>query len=135
MRVLSLICLVTLIPACATSADIDRAASREASEEARLARKLANYTAGEPKSCVENRNLRGPQSYGKSVLVFEASSKLIYVTRTSGSCDGVGKGDALVTRQFGSQMCRGDIARSADLVAGFQTGSCAFGDFVPYRKN
>jgi hypothetical protein len=97
-------------------------------------RKLADYTAGEPKNCVDTRNLRGPQSYGKSVLVFEASSKLLYVTRTSGSCDGIGKGDALVTRQFGSQMCRGDIARSADLVAGFQTGTCAFGEFVPYRR-
>jgi hypothetical protein len=47
----------------------------------------------------------------------------------------VGNGDALVTRQFGSQMCRGDIARSADLVAGFQTGSCALGEFIPYRRN
>lgn len=135
MRVLILVPLVMMASACMTAKGVEMAASKEASEQARLAKKLEGFTAGEPRSCVDNRDLRGPRSYGKETLLFEASSKLYYLNRTSGSCDGVARGDALVTRQFGSQMCRGDIARSADLVAGFQTGSCALGEFVPYRRN
>jgi hypothetical protein len=135
MRVSILFSLVALVSGCATPQDMEMAASKEASEQTRLAKTLAGYTAGEPRSCVDARDLRGPQSFGKATLLFQASPKLYYLNQTNGSCDGVGKGDALVTRQFSSQMCRGDIARSADLVAGFQTGACALGEFVPYRRN
>ena len=58
---------------------------------------------------------------------------LVYRNDTRGTCSGIGRDRALITRIFGgTQLCRGDIAESADLVAGFTGGSCAMGDFVPY---
>jgi hypothetical protein len=37
-----------------------------------------------------------------------------------------------VTRSSGSGLCRGDIARVADVSTGMIVGSCAVGDFIPY---
>lgn len=109
-------------------------AERQARATAELDRLLAGYSAGEPRSCVESRDLRGPEAYGETTLIFREGRRTIWRTETSGGCDKAGR-DALITRQFGtSRMCRGDIARTADLTAGFPTGSCSFGDFVPYRK-
>lgn len=65
-------------------------------------------------------------------LVYRVSRTRIYVSETAGGCEGVARGDALVTRQFGPRVCRGDIATTVDPVAGFQTGSCAIGTFTPY---
>jgi hypothetical protein len=39
----------------------------------------------------------------------------------------------MIVKTFGSQYCRGDQAQSADLQSGMLTGSCALGDFTPYR--
>jgi hypothetical protein len=106
----------------------------EASEQARLDKDLEGYTAGKPQNCVDLRDLGGPESYGESVLVFRSGRGLLYKNQVSGSCNNVGRHEALITRPFGSQLCRGDIARTADLSAGMTTGSCSLGEFVPYRK-
>jgi hypothetical protein len=135
MRTLTILPLFAMIAACSNAGNADLVARKAADEEARLAKALTGFTPGEPRNCVDSRDLRGPESFGDRTLIFRASRNLIYRTETSGSCKGVGRGDALVTRQFGSQLCKGDIARSADLVAGFQTGACAMGEFVPYRRD
>lgn len=110
--------------------------ARHAKEEARLQKELAGLTPGKPQHCIELRHTNGPRSFenGKGTLLFRVSRKLVYRTDTHGNCNGIGRDRALVTRIFGgSRLCRGDIAQSADLVAGFTTGSCAMGDFVPYK--
>ena len=104
------------------------------SESTWLAATLAGYTPGKPVNCVENRDLTGPEAYGETTLLFRTGRKLIWRTETSGSCDAIKRGDALITHQYSSRLCQGDIARTADLRAGFQTGSCVIGEFVPYRK-
>lgn len=112
--------------------------SRWASEDARLEKALAGKAAGKPVSCIQLRDARGTESFdnGRGTLLFKVSRKLVYRTDTNGNCRRVGSGgDALITRSFtGGQLCRGDIAQSANLTSyGFPTGSCAMGDFVPYR--
>ena len=74
------------------------------------------------------------RSTGQPLGSADAGRNLIYRNDTIGSCRGVGRGEALIIRQTSSQMCAGDIARTADLVAGFETGSCALGPFIPYRR-
>jgi hypothetical protein len=66
-------------------------------------------------------------------LIYRVSNKLVYVNQTTGGCQGVARGDALVTRQFQTRLCRGDIAQTVSLPPGIPTGSCALGDFTPYR--
>ena len=116
-------------------------ASRQAylaKEDARLEKALAGKTPGKAVSCIRLRDTHGTESFDneKGTILFKVSRKLVYRTDTNGACRRVGTGgDALITRSFsGDQLCRGDIAQSANLTSGgFPTGSCAMGDFVPYR--
>ena len=113
-------------------------ATREAhyaKEDARLEKALAGKVAGKPVSCIQLRNAQGTESFDndKGTILFKVSRKLVYRTDTNGGCRDIGHTNALITRSFnGSQLCRGDIATSADLTAGFSSGSCAMNDFVPY---
>lgn len=125
---------LALIAGCANTPPSESQLRAQARDAAKLDEALAGYTPGTPVNCVESRDLRGPEAYGENTLIFRASRKLIWRTETSGSCDDVKRGDALVTRQFGSRLCKGDIARTANLQAGFSTGTCVIGAFVPYRK-
>jgi len=69
----------------------------------------------------------------ENTILFRDGPNRVYRTEMTGGCIGLGSpGKALVTRSFGSGLCRGEIARVVDNVAGFTTGSCSFGDFVPY---
>ncbi|HKY81869.1 MAG TPA: hypothetical protein VJM09_10420 [Sphingobium sp.] len=102
-------------------------------QAARLEATLAGKVAGDPVSCVS----RYPQSdlrvISDGVLLYRVSSRLIYRNDLIGSCNGLSRGDTLVVSTFGSQYCRGDMAKSADLVSGMITGACALGSFTPYR--
>lgn len=125
---------IALMAGCANTPPSESQLRAQARDAAKLDEALAGYTPGKPVPCVDNRELRGPEAYGETTLIFRASRKLIWRTETSGSCDDVKRGDALVTRQYGSRLCKGDIARTANLQSGFSTGSCVIGEFVPYRK-
>lgn len=110
--------------------------ARYAKEEARLEKALAGKVAGKPVSCIRLRDAQGTESFDndKGTILFKVSRKLVYRTDTTGGCRDIGRTNALITRSFsGGQLCRGDIATSADLVAGFSAGSCAMNDFVPYK--
>lgn len=125
---------LALVAGCANTPPSESQLRAQARDAAKLEEALAGYTPGKPVNCVESRDLRGPEAYGETTLIFRTSRKLIWRTETSGSCDDVKRGDALVTRQYGSRLCKGDIARTANLQAGFSTGTCVIGEFVPYRK-
>ena len=68
----------------------------------------------------------------RTALVYNAGS-VIWVNRPDNARD-LDDDDILVTRTFGSQLCRLDIVRTVDRTGGFQTGFVALGEFVPYRK-
>lgn len=91
-------------------------------------------TPEKPTSCIDTRFTK-PQltAYG-SRLLYRVSSKLVYVNDTRGGCEGVARGDTLVTRQYQTRLCRGDIAQTVNMPSGMFTGSCALGDFIPYRS-
>jgi|CXWL01.1.fsa_nt_gi hypothetical protein len=121
----------------AVSASSASQEARHARESARLDKELAGLVPGKPQNCIDLRYAGGTRSFdnGKGTLLFRVSRKLVYRNDTNGSCDGIGRDRALITRIFGSnRLCRGDIAHSADLVAGFTGGSCSMQDFVPYRR-
>ncbi len=123
-----------LVAGCADTPPTETQFRAQARDAAQLQETLAGFTPGKPVNCVENRDLTGPEAYGETTLLFRTGRKLIWRTETNGSCDAIKRGDALITHQYTSRLCQGDIARTADLRAGFQTGSCVIGEFVPYRK-
>ena len=125
------ICLAPLaLAACAGSYQPQPLTEKQA---AKLDKALAGLVPGEKLSCVN----REPQSnftvISGNTLLYRVSRKLVYKNELIGSCSGLARGDTMIVRTWGSQYCRGDITTSADLVSGITTGSCALGDFIPYR--
>lgn len=119
-----------LLAACAGG---DRPARLTEKQAVALERALAGKVAGEPVSCVVRRPGASLAAISDGVLLYRVSSQLVYRNDLIGSCSGLGRGDTLVVQTSGSQYCRGDIARSADLFSGMVTGGCALGSFTPFR--
>lgn len=94
---------------------------------------LAGKVAGKPVDCIDTRRGNVSLSAYRDKLVYTVDRKLVYVNQTTGGCEGVARGDTLVTRQFQTRACRGDIAQTVSLPPRIPTGSCALGSFTPYR--
>ncbi|HKT76815.1 MAG TPA: hypothetical protein VJQ78_08770 [Sphingobium sp.] len=122
--------LLPLLSACAGGGQPARLTEKQA---AQLESALAGKVAGEPVSCVFRQPNANLTAISDSVLLYRVSPRLVYRNDLIGSCIGLGRGDTLVVKTWGSQYCRGDIARSADLATGMVTGGCALGSFTPYR--
>lgn len=116
-----------------TARDLDRRATAEAATQAALDKELAGRVAGKPQDCVEQTRLRGSKQFGDTI-VYEGVGSVRYVNRTSGGCGDVARDSFLVTRTPSTQLCRGDIAQAVDRSSKFPTGSCSYGDFVPYTR-
>jgi hypothetical protein len=102
-------------------------------QAATLDKALAGKVAGEKVSCINREPQTNLTVISNNVLLYRVSKRLIYKNDLIGSCNGLTYGDTMIVRSFGSQLCRGDFTTSANLVTGMTTGSCALGDFVPYR--
>lgn len=102
--------------------------------EAELAAELGTRVAGAPASCIPQHATTEMRSYGRSI-VFRNGSDL-YVNRTEGGCENAGSaGNTFVLDNRGSagNLCRNTIVRVVTASNGMYAGSCALGDFVPYR--
>lgn len=119
-----------MLTACAGSYQPPQLTEKQA---AKLEAALAGKTPGEKVSCVPRQPSSNLTAISGNVLLYRVNSRLIYRNDLIGSCAGLSRGDTLIVRTYGAQYCRGDMASSADLVAGMVTGSCALGDFTPYR--
>jgi hypothetical protein len=103
------------------------------SDGQRLEKTLTGRTAGKPLSCVSLRELGDSEVIGNDII-YRVNRNLLYRNQSSGGCESARRGDALITRTYSSRLCQGDIVRTADLQAGFDSGSCILGKFTPYRK-
>ena len=140
MRTLPLLMLPALLlpamtlGACTqTQAEVERAQVREVGVQEKLAKELAGLVPGKPETCISQFPQKQSSGYGATIL-YRVNSGLVYRSDTVGGCEGIARGDILVTRTPSGQLCRGDIAQTFDQASRFPTGSCSFGDFVPYRK-
>ncbi|GGA60943.1 hypothetical protein [Sphingomonas psychrolutea] len=120
--------------ASALSADTKGYEARQAAQDkVDLDKQLSGLVAGKPQGCIDPIRYRESTRVGDTILYKNGRSDIMR-TDTGGGCFGLRRGDAIVTRTFGSQLCRGDIVRTVDLTSSIPSGSCSFGDFVPYRK-
>ena len=135
MRTLPLLMLPALLPgACTqTQAEVERAQVRDAGVQEKLAKELAGLVPGKPTTCISLFPQKQSSGYGATIL-YRVNNGLVYRTDTNGGCAGIARGDVLVTRTPSGQVCRGDIAQTFDQQSRVPTGSCSFGEFVPYRK-
>lgn len=116
-----------------TLADRQRMAESEARTQARLEKALAGLTPGKPQTCIQPDLAHNSDTYGNTLL-YRVSGRLIYRNDTNGGCFDRGSNDIIVTKSYTGQLCRGDIVRTIDRTSHMPSGSCSFGDFIPYRK-
>src|SRR3546814_5823078 len=89
--------------------------------QATLTKALEGKVAGKPQSCMSMIPRAALQVISDDVLLYKIG-RTVYVNRMMGNCSGLTNGRTLVSNVWGSQVCRGDIARVADLNVGMITG-------------
>ena len=121
----------TSLAACETVDSQPR--QRTASQQQSYDKALAGKVPGKAESCLPLQRSNDMVVVDDDTILYR-DGRTTYVNKPLGGCNNLGNGSyALVTRSQGSQLCRGDIAQVTDLTAGITVGSCALGDFIPYR--
>ncbi|GGB17307.1 hypothetical protein GCM10011380_03530 [Sphingomonas metalli] len=100
----------------------------------RLSDALKGLTPGQPQTCLPLGRSPSSESFGSTVL-YRFGRNEVWRNDTGPGCERMGQnGDVMVVRTPIGRFCRGDIVQLVDRVSGFPSGSCAFGDFIPYRR-
>jgi hypothetical protein len=100
-----------------------------------LEKQIDGKVAGEAVSCISNTQHNDIIRVSDDLLLYKVSGRLVYQNRLRSSCPGLASDrDIIVTEQFGSQQCRGDVIKLVDRLGGIPGPFCVLGDFVPYRK-
>lgn len=97
-----------------------------------LAKLLEGRVAGEPVNCISTFGHSNLRILDNTALVY-GSGRVIYVN-VPDNPDVLDDDDILVTRQFGSQLCRLDMVNMVDRTGGYYRGFVGLNQFVPYRK-
>lgn len=131
MRLLIFATAAIGLAACATA--MSQPEPRSVKAQATYDKLLAGKTAGRPANCLPLLRSHDMVVIDDNTILYR-DGRTTYVNQPLGSCNLLSRGSyALVTRSFGSQLCRGDIANVVDASTGVTVGSCALGDFVPYK--
>jgi hypothetical protein len=133
MRILMLAVAATGLAACETADSPPDA--RSAYQQRTYDREITGKVAGRPEKCLPLQRSNDMVVIDDDTILYR-DGRTTYLNRPLGSCNMLGRGSyALVTRSTGSALCRGDIANVVDASTGVTVGSCALGDFVPYRPS
>ncbi len=136
MRILvpTLSIAVLALTGCAMSpAETARYQRAQEADRAALGQQLVGLHATSTDSCMNNYGSSSLKAYG-STLVYSVSKNLVFVNDTTGGCEGVERGDILVTKSPSGRLCSGDIAQTVTVGSRVPSGSCALGSFTTYRK-
>ncbi len=119
------------LAACATA--VSQPIERSAANQATYDKLLAGKSPGRAEKCLPLQRSNDMVVIDDDTILYR-DGRTTYVNKPLGSCNNLSRGSyALVTRSSGSQLCRGDIGTVTDMTSGTTVGSCAIGDFVPYR--
>ena len=100
-----------------------------------LKEQLDGKVPGKPVACIGHGSQNSIIRVSDEMLLYRVSGRLVYQNRLRSPCPGLARDDdVMVTRQYGSQQCRGDIFQLVDRVGGIPGPSCVLGDFIPYRR-
>lgn len=132
MRIFMLATAVVGLCACATASEPEQ---RSAKDQATYDRMLAGKVAGKAEKCLPTRRSNDMTVIDDNTILFR-DGRTVYVNQPLGGCNNLHQsGRALVTKNFGPQLCRGDLATVVDNTSGMTLGACSLGDFVPYRPS
>ena len=130
MRLFMLATAVAGLCACATASE---PAQRSDKAQATYDRMLAGKSPGKTEKCLPTYRSNDMTIIDDNTILFR-DGRTVYVNHPLGGCNNLQQsGRALVTRNVGPQLCRGDLATVVDNTSGMSVGACSLGDFVPYR--
>lgn len=105
-------------------------------QTAQLDKELTGKIAGTPVNCISDFNATNMIRISDDILLYRVSGNLVYKNNLRSSCRGLARdNDIVVSEQFGSQKCRGDLLKLVDRTSGIPGPVCSLGEFVPYRKD
>ena len=132
MRIFLLAVGVIGLCACATASEPTQ---RSASAQRQYDNLLAGKVPGKAEKCLPTYRSNDMTIIDDDTILFR-DGRTVYVNHPLGGCQSLTRsGSALVTRNFGPQLCRGDLATVMDNSSGMTLGACSLGDFIPYRKS
>lgn len=130
MRAIPLLIAAAALTGCMTQ---PQPPTRSAEGQAEFLKLTAGKVAGQPVTCLPSYQRNDMVTIDDGTVAFR-NGRTVYVNKLLGECSGLDSGFyTLVTTSSGSGLCRGDIARVTDIRTGMMAGSCAIGDFVPYK--
>lgn len=97
---------------------------------------IAGKVAGPPVQCLQTYETRDMVPIDDSTVAYRQGGSRVIIAHLQSPCAGLGRGAAImVTRDIGgSGNCRGDIIEMVDSSSRMTTGSCTFGEFIPYSR-
>jgi len=125
--------LLVLASAAAAFAPAQAKSPDPAKGERQLARALEGRVAGEPVDCIDLHRIRSSRIINRTAIVYDAGGTL-YVNRPRSGASALRDWDVMVTRPFGSRLCRVDTVRMVSPGSNMLGGIVFLGDFVPYKR-
>ena len=101
--------------------------------ERQLARSLEGRVAGEPVDCIDLHRIRSSRIINRTAILYDAGGTL-YVNRPRSGAESLKDWDIMVTRPFGSRLCRVDTVQMVSPGSHMLSGLVFLGDFVPYKR-
>jgi hypothetical protein len=99
-------------------------------------KEISGKTAGAPTRCISQSPQANVIRVSDDLLLYRVSGRLVYENRLKSACPGLARdNDVIVSEQYSSQQCSGDVIRLVDRTSGIPGPVCILGDFVPYRKD
>ena len=124
---------LTLVAACGQVDSTPKPLTEK--QAAVLMKELNGKVAGKPVNCISDFNATNTIRVSDNILLYRVSGRLVYQNNLRSACSGLARdNDIIVSEQFGSQKCKGDIIRLVDRTSGITGGACSLGEFVPYRS-
>jgi hypothetical protein len=114
------------VPAQARSPDPEKG-------ERKLAQALEGRVAGEPVGCIDLHRIRSSRIIDRTAIVYDAGGTL-YVNRPRSGASSLRDWDVMVSKPFGSRLCRVDTIQMYSPGSNMLSGVVFLGDFVPYRR-
>lgn len=127
--------IIALIPALVLAGCATAAGSTSDRAQARLSEALAGMTAGEPRNCVPQDRLEGPDIIDNRTILYRESGRRIWRNDLPAECPVLRPDRILIVELYGGNMCRNDLFSVLDRnAASFPYGKCRLGAFTPYEK-
>ena len=125
--------LLTLAAAAAAFAPAQASSPDPDKGERQLAQALEGRVAGEPVDCIDLHRIRSSRIINRTAIVYDSGGTL-YVNRPRSGASSLKDWDVMVTRPFGSRLCRVDTVQMVSPGSHMLSGIVFLGDFVPYKR-